>query len=46
MKWFKDRSDMMMSGPSSNSLCMRVLDKLETLYLGGVEIEEEGVAII
>jgi len=35
-----------MSGRSSNSPCKRVLDKLETLYMGGVEIEKEGVAVI
>ena len=34
---------MMMPGRSGNSPCKRALDKLETLYLGGVEIEEEGV---
>ena len=37
---------MMMPGRSSKSQCKRVLDKLETLYLGGVEIEEEIVAVI
>ena len=37
---------MMMPGRSSNSQCKRVLDELETVYLGGVEIEEEGVAVI
>ena len=36
----------MMPGRSSYSPCKRVLNKLETLYLGGVEIEEEGVAVI
>ena len=34
----------MMPGCSSNSSCKRVLDKLETLYLGGVE--KEGVAVV
>src|SRR6218665_2032287 len=39
--------NMMMPGRSSNSSCKRVLDKLKTLYLGGVEIKaEEGVAVI
>ena len=28
----------MMPGRSSNSTCKRVLDKVEMLYLGGVEI--------
>ena len=37
---------MMMPGRSSDSPRKRVLDKLETLYLGGVEIEEEGVAVV
>ena len=37
---------MMMPGRSSNSPCKRVLDELETMYLGGVEIEEEGVAVL
>ena len=37
---------MMMPGHSSNSMCKKVLGKLEMLYLGGVEIEEEGVAVI
>ena len=36
----------MMPGRSSNSPCKRVLDNLETLYLGGVEIVEEGIAVI
>ena len=39
MKWFKDRSDMMMPGRSSifgNSPCKRVLDKLEELYKDGL----------
>src|SRR6218665_676790 len=36
---------MMMPGRSGNSPCKRVLDELETLYLGGVKIEEEGVAV-
>ena len=36
----------MMPGRSSNSPCMRVLDELQTLYLGGVETEKEGVAVI
>jgi len=42
----KDRSDMTMHRRSSNSPCKRVLDKLQTLYFGGVEIEKEGVAVI
>ena len=37
---------MMMSQRSSNSPCKRVLDELEILYLGGVEIEKEGIAAI
>ena len=36
----------MMPGRSSKSPCKRALDKLETLYLGGVEIEKEGVAVV
>ena len=36
----------MMPGCSSNSPCNRVLDELKTLYLGGVKIEEEGVAVV
>ena len=36
----------MMPGRSSNSPCKSVLDKQQTLYLGGVEIEKEGVAVI
>jgi len=36
----------MIPGRSSNSPCKRVLDELETLYLGGVKIEEEGVAVV
>ena len=31
---------------SSNSLCKRVFHKLETLYLGGVEIEKEEIAAV
>ena len=37
---------MIMPGCSNNSLFKQVLDKLQTLYLGGVEIEKEGVAVI
>jgi len=37
---------MMMRGRSSNGPCKRVLDKPETLYVGGVEIEKEGIAVI
>ena len=37
---------MMMPGRSSNSPCKRIFDKLETVYLVGVEIEKEGVAVI
>ena len=33
----------MMPGRSSNSPCKRALEKLETLYLGGIEIEKQGV---
>ena len=36
----------MMPGGSSNSPHKRVLDELVMLYLGGVEIEEEGVAAV
>jgi len=35
-----------MPGRSSKSPCKGVLDKLETLYLGRVEIVKEGVAVI
>jgi len=37
---------MMMAGCSSNSPCKRVLCKLETVYLDGVKIEKDGVAVI
>ena len=37
---------MAMPGHSSNSPRKRFLDELETVYLGGVEIEEEGVAVV
>ena len=36
----------MMPGRSGNSPCKLVLDKLQTLSLGGVEIEKGGVAVI
>ena len=36
----------MTPGRSSNSPCERVLDKLQTLYLGGVEVEKEGVVVV
>ena len=36
----------MMPGRSGNNPCDRVLDKLQTLYLSGVEIEKMGVAVI
>jgi len=43
---FKERIDMMMPERSGTSPCKSGLDKLQTLYLGGVEIEKEGVAVI
>ena len=42
-KWYDDHDAYRRS---SNSPCKRVLDKLKTLYLGEVEIEEERVAVI
>ena len=36
----------MMSGSSGSTPCKYVLDKLQTLFLDGVKIEKEGVAVI
>jgi len=41
-----NRSDMMMPWRSGNSTCKWVLHKLQTLYLGGVEVEKEVVAVL
>ena len=46
MKLFKDRSDVVMPECSGNSSCERVLDKMDTLFLGGAEVKKVGVAVI
>jgi len=39
-------SDMTIPGRSGNNPCKWVLDKLQKVYLDGVKIEKEGVAVI
>ena len=39
-------TDMLMLVSSAKSPSKWVLDKLQTLYLGGVEVQKEGVAVI
>jgi len=42
----EDKKDVVMPpAQSGNSTCKSVLDELQTLYLGGVEVEKEGVAV-